>query len=125
MAPPCGNVGRGYPRRRRLYSRDASRIVVVVKIPGIFGAEGDGRPEVEAQKKMREGEFLAAGKLFQAANNLARAAEAYVQGKEFLLAAELYDRMGKREAAADCYVRGGDHKKAADALGRAGRDDKA
>ena len=97
----------------------------MVKIPGIFGSEGDSRPEAEAQKKMREGHFVAAGKLFETANNLARAAEAYLQGKEYLLAAELFDRMGKREQAAENYVRGGDHKKAADVLARAGQAGKA
>lgn len=83
------------------------------------------RPEVEAQRQIREGNFLAAGKLLEAAGKLSQAAETYMQGKEYHAAAELYDRLGKRDQAADLFLKVGDFRKAADSLARAGNPLKA
>lgn len=98
----------------------------MVKIGDIFGSGGaPERPEVEAQRLLREGNYLAAGKAFEAANRLSQAAEAYAQGKEYLLAAEVFDRLGRRELAAEHYLKGGDVKRGAEALARSGNPLKA
>lgn len=99
----------------------------MVKIGDLFGGGGGAgeRPEVEAQRQLRAGNFLAAGKAFEAANRLTQAAEAYMQAKELHLAAEVYDRLGKRDQAAELYIKTGDFKRGADALARAGSPAKA
>jgi tetratricopeptide (TPR) repeat protein len=91
----------------------------LAKLGDFFGG-GEQRPEVEAQKQLREGNFLAAGKLLETAGKLSQAAEAYLQGKEYHAAAEVCDRLGRRDQAADLFLKVGDFKRAAEALARGG-----
>lgn len=97
----------------------------MVKIGDIFGSSGEQRPEVEAQRHLRDGNFLAAGKVLEAAGRLSQAADAYMQGKEYRAAADVLERIGKREQAADLYLKLGDFKKAAETLARGGNPLKA
>lgn len=92
----------------------------MAKIGDFFGSGAPQRPEVEAQRQLREGNFLAAGKLLETAGRLTQAADAYMQGKEYRAAAEVLERLGKREQAADLYLKLGDFKKAAETLARSG-----
>ncbi|MGE0452741.1 MAG: protein kinase [Vicinamibacteria bacterium] len=91
-----------------------------------FGSGSGGqRPEVEAARLLRDGQFMAAGKLFEEAGRLSQALEAYLGGQEWSAAAAIFDRQGKREQAAEHFLRAGDYKRAADALARAGQTGRA
>lgn len=97
----------------------------MVKLDFFGSGSGGQRPEAEAARLLKDGQFLAAGKLFEEAGRLSQALDAYLQGQEWSAAAVVLDRQGKREQAAEHFLRAGDYKRAADALARAGQTGRA
>lgn len=94
------------------------------KIGEVFGG-GSGRPEVEAARQLKEGNHLAAGRLYEEANQLSRAVEAYLKGNEYVAAAEVCLRQGRNDTAAELFLKGGDHRRAAEAFAKAGEASRA
>jgi tetratricopeptide (TPR) repeat protein len=79
----------------------------------------------QVSKLKKQGNFLAAGKMLEDRDQLAEAAEAYLEGQEHWAAAATFERMGRSEKAADYYLQAGDYKKAAQLLVNAGKPAKA
>ena len=87
------------------------------------GAEG--RPIRDVEKYRREGNFLAAGHLLEAAGRPQEAVSVYLEGREHFAAAEVMERTGKLERAAELYLQAGDFKKAAKVMISAGKPARA
>jgi tetratricopeptide (TPR) repeat protein len=83
------------------------------------------RVDRTANRYRADGNFLAAGKLYEDAGKDEQAIAAYVEGQEFWAAASLYEKAGKREQAGEMYLQAGDHKKAAQMLTEAGKPARA
>ena len=54
-----------------------------------FGSGGDPKPEAEAQRLLKDGNHLAAGKLLEDAGRLSQAVDAYLAGNEWIAAARV------------------------------------
>jgi len=73
----------------------------------------------------RDGNFLAAGKIYEDDNKLAKAVEIYLEGDEKFAAAATLERMGRHERAGELFLQAGDYKKAAEVYVEAGKAGKA
>lgn len=91
----------------------------------LLGARyADAKRQKAVMREKKLGNFLAAGRLYEDAEQLDSAVEAYVAGDEFFAAAQVLERQGKGERAAETYLQANDYKKAAQLfteVGKAGR----
>jgi tetratricopeptide (TPR) repeat protein len=76
-------------------------------------------------REKKRGSFLAAGRLYEDAEKLPQAVEAYTEGQEYHAAAEVLERMGKHEKSAEMYLQAGDYKKSAQIFAQAGKPGRA
>lgn len=96
-----------------------------IRVPGL-GLSGDellakllgprfrqAKLEKAAKQRIKQGDFLAAGRLYENAGEDQKAIEVLTEGKEFHAAASLLERSGKTERAAELFLEAGDYKKAA------------
>jgi serine/threonine-protein kinase len=73
----------------------------------------------------KQGNYLAAGRLYEEHERLAESVDAYSEGREFFAAASVLERMGRGEKAAELFLQAGDHKKAAQVFVQAGKPARA
>ncbi len=76
-------------------------------------------------REKKRGSFLAAGRLYEDAEKLPQAVEAYTEGQEYHAAAAVLERMGKHEKSAEMYLQAGDYKKSAQIFAQAGKPGRA
>jgi serine/threonine-protein kinase len=81
--------------------------------------------EKAVERLKKQDNYLSAGKLYEDADRLADAADAYLEGQEYWAAAATYEKMGRAERAAELFLQAGDHKKGAALFTSAGRPERA
>ncbi|MBN2369751.1 MAG: protein kinase [Vicinamibacteria bacterium] len=77
--------------------------------------------EAAVKREKKNGNTLAAGRLYEEAGRPNQAVEVYLEGQEFIAAAVVIEKMGRVERAADLYLQAGDYKKAAALYVQAGK----
>jgi tetratricopeptide (TPR) repeat protein len=118
-----------------LYRKFAPMVRLRVPAIGMSGDEflskvlgsgyAKGQLQRQAAKLKKQGNYLAAGKLFEEAGSPSDAVDCYIEGEEFWAAAASLEKMGKAEKAADLYLQAGDYKKAAQLYTQSGKSAKA
>jgi tetratricopeptide (TPR) repeat protein len=81
--------------------------------------------EKAAERYRKQGNHLAAGKLYEDAGRLEDAAETYLEGQEFWAAAATYEKLKRSARAAELYLQAGDYKKGAALFTAAGKPARA
>jgi serine/threonine protein kinase/tetratricopeptide (TPR) repeat protein len=85
----------------------------------------DAKLQRERKAFQKQGNHLAAGRLYEEHDRLEEAAQIYLEGGERFAAASIYEKLGRLERAADLYLEHGDHKKAAQVYEKAGKAQRA
>jgi eukaryotic-like serine/threonine-protein kinase len=85
----------------------------------------EAKVERAVAREKKRGSFLAAGRLYEDAEKLPQAVEAYTAGQEYHAAAAVLERMGKHEKSAEMYLQAGDYKKSAQIFAQAGKPGRA
>jgi tetratricopeptide (TPR) repeat protein len=96
---------------------------LVGKLLGPRFAEAKVERRISQFKK--DGNPLAAGKLYEDAGKLQQAAETYLQGNELWAAASIFEKLGNKEKSADLFLQAGDYKKSAALFIESGKPAKA
>jgi eukaryotic-like serine/threonine-protein kinase len=125
------HIGLGLILLYLLYTKVLSN--VRVKGPSGFGMDdllgrvlgAEARVERAVAREKKRGSYLAAGRLYEDAEKLPQAVEAYTEGQEYHAAASVLEQMGKHEKAAEMYLQAGDYKKSAQVFAHAGKPGRA
>lgn len=96
-----------------------------MKLDELFRAAKGGPASAAVARHLREGNYLAAGRLLEQHGRLDDAVEAFMEGGELRAAAAVLERLGKTAEAAELYTKAGDHRKGGEALARARQPEQA
>jgi serine/threonine protein kinase len=107
----------------RVPGKGLSWDAVLAKFLGPRYAEAKLEHAVAAAKK-KDG-ALAAGHLYEEAEQLQKAVDAYLEGQEVYAAAAVLEKMGKAERSAELFLQAGDYKKAAQLFSESGKPARA
>jgi tetratricopeptide (TPR) repeat protein len=88
-------------------------------------SRGERKHLREARKTLKHGDFVSAGRSFQAGGEYEQAADAYMKGGRYILAGEAYLSRGRYLDAARAFDAGGVFEKAADLYEKSNRFDLA
>ena len=96
---------------------------VLAKLLGPRYTEAKLERAVAATRK-KDG-ALAAGHLYEDADQLQKAVDIYLEGQEIFAAAAVLEKMGKADRSAELFLQAGDYKKAAQLFAQAGKPARA
>ena len=107
------------------YAAGVVGLVVVFEVVARLRRGAPRKVTRDVNRFIKEGNFLAAGKLLEDQGKPKDAVDVYLEGREHYAAAATLEGMGYLEKAAELYLQAGDYKKSAKVMITAGKPAKA
>jgi tetratricopeptide (TPR) repeat protein len=107
------------------YAAGVVALMVVYELVARVRRGGPRKVTRDVNRYMKEGNYLAAGKLLEDQGRPRDAVDVYLEGREHYAAAATLEGLGHLEKAAELYLQAGDYKKSAKVMIAAGKPGRA